>query len=157
MKKMKTSILFAAVMAALIFGAYSALLLTASEAGGKESQGSRAVEDGDFIPPLEWINQQREQKLQENYHTKSDPPKVKIFQTLYKGGTQITFNHEEHAETYGISCIECHHVERCSKCHVRDEVRQMAVVEGKQAMHENCMGCHADLGGPQACGDCHIQ
>ena len=39
------------------------------------------------------------------------PPKIHVFQTQYKGGTQVVFNHQEHVEDFGLECIECHHVE----------------------------------------------
>ena len=85
------------------------------------------------------------------------PPKVHVFQTQYNGGTQIVFNHEEHAEDMGLECIECHHVESCDHCH-GESIGQMEVEEAKVALHKNCMSCHNTMDvGPQECDECHRQ
>lgn len=113
--------------------------------------------DKKFVPPLERIQKAREKNTSGTAHTKMKPPKVKIFQTLYKEGTQVTFNHEAHVESYGLGCIECHHVERCDRCHAMNATRNIQVATGKQALHENCIGCHSETGGPEKCAECHKQ
>jgi hypothetical protein len=114
-----------------------------------------------FVPPLERIAAEHVAATsglaRVTYHQKAEPPEKKVFQTLYLGGSQVVFNHKEHADGYGLSCTECHHVERCSKCHLQGETRRMEVSSGKQALHENCIGCHADIGAPAKCLECHKQ
>lgn len=83
---------------------------------------------------------------------KSEVPKMHVFQTQYKDGTQIVFDHALHSDELGIECIECHHVEGCSHCH-RKEVTQVDVQESKVAIHTNCFACHEDM----SCVDCHKQ
>ena len=99
-----------------------------------------------------------ESKENGKYHTISDPPDIKVFQTSYKEGTQILFNHKKHVEDYGLACIQCHHVENCSKCHLKNKSRNIEVEEGKIALHENCWRCHTELqSGPRECDECHKQ
>ncbi len=99
-----------------------------------------------------------ESKENGKYHTISDPPDIKVFQTSYKEGTQILFNHKKHVEDYGLACIQCHHVENCSKCHLKNKSRNIEVEEGKIALHENCWRCHSELqSGPRECDECHKQ
>jgi primosomal protein N' len=84
-----------------------------------------------------------------------EPPELKVFQTQYNEGTQIVFNHEVHAEGYGLECIECHHVESCDHCH-KKEIIQVEVEESKVALHKNCLNCHMGMDvGPQECDECH--
>jgi hypothetical protein len=85
------------------------------------------------------------------------PPKVHVFQTQYKGGTQIVFNHEAHSKDMGLECIECHHVESCDHCHSK-EIQQVEVEELKVALHKNCLNCHRTMEvGPRQCDECHKQ
>ncbi|MCE5273312.1 cytochrome c family protein [bacterium] len=85
------------------------------------------------------------------------PPKVHVFQTQYKGGTQIVFDHETHVQGYGLECIECHHVESCDHCHSK-EINMVEVEELKVALHKNCLNCHRAMEvGPRECDECHKQ
>ena len=64
---------------------------------------------------------------------------------------------EEHAEGYGLECIECHHVESCSHCHSKN-IQQIEVEESKVALHKNCLNCHRGMEvGPLQCDECHKQ
>src|SRR4030042_6730560 len=69
------------------------------------------------------------------------PPEIHVFQTKYNEGTQIVFNHKEHADGYGLECIECHHVEACQHCH-KKEIIKVDLEESKVALHKNCLNCH---------------
>ncbi len=91
----------------------------------------------------------------QEYHTKGKPNDFYVFQTKYNNGTQIEFHHKYHIEDIGLQCVECHHVESCTKCHLKNETHTMHVTEGKIALHENCMGCHQEIGGPTECDSCH--
>ncbi|MDZ7831383.1 MAG: cytochrome c3 family protein [Desulfobacterales bacterium] len=94
----------------------------------------------------------------------------------------VEFDHKTHAEDYGIGCGDCHHdengepltdlkagdaVQSCYECHDKDgrprrdpsmspeewEKEQLNYYYG--AIHENCMGCHKEMGGPKTCTECH--
>lgn len=94
----------------------------------------------------------------------------------------VDFDHKTHAEDYGIGCGDCHHdengepltdlkagdaVQSCYECHDKDgrprrdpsmspeewEKEQLKYYYG--AIHENCMGCHKEMGGPKTCTECH--
>jgi class III cytochrome C family protein len=84
-----------------------------------------------------------------------EAPEIHVYQTSYNEGTQIVFNHEMHADGYGLECIECHHVESCSHCHQK-EIIQVEIEESKVALHKNCLNCHQGMDvGPQECDECH--
>lgn len=154
---MKTMIWVAGLLAIGVLMLYAGLILGAGQTA--IAQAEIPAPKGRIVPPLESLLKERQaEKTQKNvFHAKAAPPKVKIFQTSYKDGTQVTFNHEKHVEVHKLNCIECHHVERCSKCHLKTESKTMEVAKGKQAMHENCIGCHTETTGPQECQECHKQ
>jgi hypothetical protein len=89
------------------------------------------------------------------------------------------FNHEWHSSPTGaaVSCTECHiqgkirtaeTAKKCADCHVDlvpknapFEVKQYHAVGYVQAMHQMCIGCHADMAKQMGaedfarCGTCH--
>ncbi len=97
----------------------------------------------------------RIEKLSIEDRGKVNAPAVVIYKTKYNKATEVTFDHKIHAESYGLKCIECHHVEKCAHCHGSDTASMM-VEEAKIALHETCMGCHRMIeSGPRKCDDCH--
>jgi primosomal protein N' len=158
---MRKAILLAGILAFGVLMLFVGIIVSAGKTlPGNGVERVAAAAEPRFVPPLERIVQERQSAdaaKKEAYHTKAPPPKLKIFQTSYKEGTQVTFNHAKHVDVHKLNCIECHHVERCSKCHSKGETRTLEVVKGKQAMHENCIGCHAETSGPEQCLDCHKQ
>jgi hypothetical protein len=84
----------------------------------------------------------------------------------------VAFNHQAHAEDYGATCDDCHHVykngkniweegdevEKCSQCHdprlSRGNVKKLQI-----AFHDSCKTCHKESGSEQApykrCYGCH--
>ena len=158
---MKSTILLAGAFALAVLAFFAGLQFGAGRmlSGPAAKPQHAGAPPETLVPPLDKITKEQEDERQkkEAFHTKAEPPTIHIFQTLYKGGTQVTFNHTKHVETYKLSCIECHHVERCSKCHLKNETHTMEVAKGKQAFHENCIGCHADRAGPEECAGCHKQ
>ncbi|MBI3892595.1 MAG: cytochrome c3 family protein [Candidatus Wallbacteria bacterium] len=166
---MRTPVMAAALMAAFVLGGYSMLILAGRfpSAGREGALDPSAPARVKFVPPLEWIEQRSHARTASAtgaaqvrrvvFHEKVTSPKVRVFQTGYKGGTQIVFDHEKHVRDLGLECIDCHHVERCSKCHFRDGENTMSVTRSKQALHESCLACHASSGGPQKCDECHKQ
>jgi hypothetical protein len=166
---MRLFVLTAALMAFTVLASYALLIVMFGSSVGDrtlapESALSPSVK---FVPPLEYLeSRSRERTMSstatgattptQGFHTKAAPPKVHVFQTAYRGGTQIVFDHEKHVKDLGLECIDCHHVERCGKCHLSDN-NVMTVTRGKQALHENCIVCHANTSGPQKCDECHRQ
>lgn len=156
----KISLLAAGLMFLLVIGIFYGLVLFNGPkvTAAAEQEKENASSDVKFVPPLERIMKERQKNTSGVVaHTKMTPPKTKIFQTLYKEGTQVTFSHEAHVDGYGLGCIECHHVERCNRCHTINATNNIPVTTGKQALHENCIGCHSESGGPQKCDECHKQ
>ena len=160
---MRNTILLAGILTVGVLLLFVGLILGVriKISGEYEKGGIKTASESRFVPPLERIMREREETekkaAKETYHTKAAPPKVKIYQTSYKEGTQVTFNHAKHVEEYKLNCIECHHVEKCGKCHFKGESHTMDVAKGKQAFHENCIGCHSESKGPEECLDCHKQ
>jgi len=70
----------------------------------------------------------------------------------------ITFPHAAHQGKVD-DCTKCHHkgVEgdklACSSCHGVDA----AAPKAKDAFHDQCKGCHKDMGGPTKCKECHVK
>lgn len=83
---------------------------------------------------------------------------------------------------HGVGCGECHHdaagkpladlkagdpVQSCFECHSKpdrpkkpqdisdDDWRKMRLEYYVEAIHDNCIVCHKDQGGPVKCTDCH--
>jgi hypothetical protein len=81
-------------------------------------------------------------------------------------GGKGMFNHDAHAQEYGLYCNDCHHnyqqgdpqePQHCTVCHRRGEGDAM-MPGRKDAFHMQCMGCHEDFGaGPLStdCAGCH--
>jgi hypothetical protein len=159
---MRNAVLLAAVLAfgvlMLFVGFILAVERPAAEKNGLENAQAATPR---LVPSLECIAQDKDagdkSAKDATIHTKAPIPKLKIFQTSYKEGTQVTFNHAQHVDKHKLQCIDCHHVERCSKCHVEGGTHSMQVVKGKQALHESCITCHAETSGPEKCVDCHKQ
>lgn len=155
----KKAMIAAGCLALVVMGVFWGLVVFAKsnpEAFGEKTSQEEAG-DGKFVPPLERIAKERVDPASGVTHSKMKQPDTKIFQTLYKGGTQVTFHHKVHVERYGLGCIECHHVERCDRCHAMNKASDVRITTGKQALHETCITCHAEGGGPAKCAECHKQ
>ena len=84
----------------------------------------------------------------------------------------VPFSHQTHAEDYGLSCDECHHVfesgknvweegdevQTCKTCHdpreSKGEAKKLQI-----AFHRACKDCHKESGSNEApyrkCYECH--
>jgi hypothetical protein len=57
---------------------------------------------------------------------------------------KVTFNHKAHSER----------LKDCTKCHPGAKPAKIEVT--KDVAHKDlCKKCHAEMGGPTKCGDCH--
>ena len=158
MEKIKNVLLVIFSLAIVILGLH---WWGTKEIKSQESAGIReAVKEGDkeFMESAHEESEGAGAKENEQFHVIGAVPEVKVFQTDYNKGTQIVFNHKNHVEGYNLECIQCHHVENCNKCHLKNKGHKMEVEEGKVALHENCWKCHAELeAGPRKCDECHKQ
>lgn len=84
----------------------------------------------------------------------------------------VAFSHDDHSESYGFSCDECHHVyemgrnlweegdevRRCKDCHDPQESKGNAK-KLQIAFHKQCKDCHKQTGSDTApyrtCYGCH--
>lgn len=58
---------------------------------------------------------------------------------------KVTFNHKAHIERLKNDCTKCHGKDKPAKIEVTKDV----------AHKDLCKKCHAEMGGPTKCGDCH--
>jgi hypothetical protein len=76
-------------------------------------------------------------------------PVKKVYDTPYKLGPIVTFQHKEHIDLFGFRCVDCHRQENCGYCH--DIQRPANVAKTQEQVHAVCKDCHAkDL-----CAKCH--
>lgn len=77
-------------------------------------------------------------------------------------GERGTFNHESHAQEYGLYCNDCHHnyqqgdegePQHCTACHQRGMGDDM-MPGRKDAFHKQCIGCHENFGVEPMRTDC---
>ena len=116
----------------------------------------------------------------------SKPPDEPI-RIQYRSATgNVLFQHSKHVAGYDTSCFDCHHhpmdddaaLIACSECHLKnpkegapppevcldchgeDEIEGTEIPPQPDASHDQCSGCHSDIGaGPQKqeCSQCHVQ
>jgi hypothetical protein len=104
----------------------------------------------------------------------SDAPVRTMYKTV---GGNVLFDHQTHADAYGLECLSCHHdtavsgaetPTSCGNCHTPDTEYVPAFGEGGRFDHDmhsmdyglSCSDCHHDYdeeegGMPQMCSDCH--
>jgi len=83
-------------------------------------------------------------------HKKIETPGKIVYKTDLDEGQLVTFYHDEHVGLLGISCVTCHQLENCSRCH--DTMKSGAKQE--KEVHENCVNCH-EKEIDENCGKCH--
>lgn len=76
-------------------------------------------------------------------------PAKKVYDTPYKDGPVVTFQHKEHIDLFGFRCVDCHRQEGCSYCH--DIQRAAATNKTQEQVHAVCNNCHKT----DACVKCH--
>ncbi len=154
------------------------------------------VPENDSKARMPDIETSPDKKVEEAPPAETEPPQVSsktqglqaeffilspLWKTYKKG--RVRFTHENHAGTYKIGCVECHHVynngenvwkegapvKKCEECHdeptvkgekkLSDELQKRNL---KLMFHNNCRGCHKKLKkenpntkAPTTCGKCH--
>lgn len=78
------------------------------------------------------------------------------YQTNSDKGKLVTFYHDDHTKSFGLSCTNCHKQESCTKCHDvnrNNDNKTKSVVTKKSfdEQHKNCISCHRE----DKCGSCH--
>ena len=84
-----------------------------------------------------------------SFQTHLDKPVMKIYDTPYKKGKLVTFYHNEHADLYGLECVDCHQRETCANCHDKDQ--HTTVTKSEEEIHNLCNACHKN----DNCQKCH--
>ena len=87
-------------------------------------------------------------------HPNIEVPSEKVYATKSLEETPVvTFRHKEHAESFGLKCVECHRQENCSSCHDPKQSHEPRV---RKDPHEDCTRCHEkELS--DNCGYCHTK
>lgn len=76
-------------------------------------------------------------------------PAKKVYDTPYKQGSIVTFQHKEHIDLFGFRCVNCHEKENCGYCH--DLQRPVGPRKTQEQVHAVCNDCHSS----DACAKCH--
>ena len=98
-------------------------------------------------------------KITGKTHPKLEAPVKLVFETNYQKGKIVTFYHEEHVKTFGISCESCHQQDNCSNCHDKNKATMIQnigkmpikLVKSKAEHHKPCFSCHQN----DRCSLCH--
>ncbi|MBC8318611.1 MAG: cytochrome c3 family protein [Desulfobulbaceae bacterium] len=70
--------------------------------------------------------------------------------------------HQEGDEASSVACVDCHEVKPFSSANLKakgsDPLLYHVGRPGlKGAYHQNCIGCHEQVGAPTGCQDCHAR
>jgi hypothetical protein len=76
-------------------------------------------------------------------------PVKHVWETPYKAGPIVTFQHREHIDLFGLKCVNCHKEENCSYCH--DLQKPAKLAKTQEEVHAVCNDCHAK----DNCEKCH--
>ncbi len=111
------------------------------------------------------------------------PPEEPIRLALQASTGRVVFDHQTHAQDYGLECGACHHhpmdasetqscgvchnlpedgsaPSSCLDCHDPEDFDISTVPNRADAFHGQCAGCHLNNGaGPMKddCGLCHVR
>ncbi len=96
-------------------------------------------------------------------HPPMKQPDTEIYGAETKTGAKsvVIFRHWEHVQGFDLACVECHHEENCSRCHVVQTPEEETSPPTVREHHEPCIQCHeADMRDPTdviegRCKRCH--
>lgn len=96
-----------------------------------------------------------------------DGPEIVIIDQLAELYRPVIFAHKLHAEMSNMTggCENCHHyseetgtIPACNECHDPNQaLATLGQPSLKGAYHRQCINCHLDWSGENACGFCHEQ
>lgn len=72
-----------------------------------------------------------------------------VYATSHTPAPVVTFHHNDHVDTFGISCVNCHRGASCGQCH--DDTPQRAARAAAPHGRTTCLSCHQE----QNCSFCH--
>lgn len=77
-----------------------------------------------------------------------EPSATYRYETPQAPAALVSFQHRDHAQSFGLQCVDCHRAGSCAGCHDGSQGPQ-------ESMHrmDSCRSCHA----VNACGFCHDQ
>jgi hypothetical protein len=79
-------------------------------------------------------------------------PSEKTYRTPHDGGTEVRFDHGNHADACEGGCAGCHGGERCAACHGAPASPPVKAADP----HAKCNACHGkDRDMEFECSDCH--
>jgi hypothetical protein len=98
-------------------------------------------------------------------HPPINQPKTEIYRAGSQQGAKssVIFRHWEHVNSFDLACVECHHEENCSRCHISQRDSEEEVTPTIREHHEPCIKCHIrDMDEAQTaitgrCKRCHWQ
>ncbi len=77
-----------------------------------------------------------------------------VYNTSHQPTPVVTFHHNDHAGSFGVSCVQCHEGDSCGRCHDATAARaELAVHADAVPLRESCFSCHAESN----CNFCHDQ
>jgi Class III cytochrome C family len=86
-------------------------------------------------------------------------PARKVYETSSVKGKLVTFMHNDHAERFGLKCIDCHQEQTCVGCHDVKKAGQSPATASvakrsgsMEELHKKCFACHAT----NSCTSCHM-
>jgi hypothetical protein len=88
-------------------------------------------------------------------------PSKMVYETNSVKGKIVTFFHGDHAQRFGLKCVDCHQQQPCTTCHdVKKGAANTASASVKKEkrsgsmedLHKPCFTCHAT----DKCSSCHM-
>jgi hypothetical protein len=89
-----------------------------------------------------------------HHHTTGEAPLDPSCLNCHDGGTR--------SNTAAVACQDCHLAEPYSASQLRTKQENVYTYHNdkpglKAAYHRGCLGCHAEMGAPTGCQDCHLR
>jgi hypothetical protein len=84
-------------------------------------------------------------------HPPIHTPDKRIYKTPYQDGPVVTFHHNQHADMYGLACVDCHQEENCAYCHELNTASKKNTRKTMLEVHSTCNNCHLQ----DKCSKCH--
>ncbi len=104
-----------------------------------------------------------EESAQEGSDDSAESPEEVVLDQLVEVYEEVPFTHADHVDMVDDGCTSCHHhdapgvYQKCGACHSKAlfDAEKMNMINLKAAYHRQCIECHAEMGGPMGCTECH--